>query len=109
MLEKHARIITVISIDFLSAALNQMTGTSCYEILTSVVSTVAASIATLYRVAQGDSAQPESKDLLHVIEQMFSTATEKVVCWLSNKLHYPLSDYYSITLRDRFELEVCSN
>ena len=108
MLEKHARIITLISIDFLNAALDKMTGTSCYKTLESVMSTVAASIATLYKVAQGDSARPESKDLLNVIEQTFNTATEKVVRWLSNQLRCPLLNSYSI-LTDAFELEVCSN
>ena len=109
MLEKYAHIITLISMDFLDAALNQMTGTSCYKTLESVMSTVAASITTLYKAAQGDSAQPESKDLLNVVEQMFNIATEKIACWLQKNLPYSLLSIYTNTLRDDLELEVCSN
>ncbi|KAI0224561.1 hypothetical protein LSAT2_024436 [Lamellibrachia satsuma] len=105
VLEKYAHIITLISMDFLDAALNQMTGTSCYKTLESVMSTVAASITTLYKAAQGDSAQPESKDLLNVVEQMFNIATEKIACWLKNNLPYSLLSIYTNTLRDVLELE----
>ena len=103
---KHARIITQISVDFLDAALNQLSSTSSYATLGSVVSTVAASVATLYKVAQGDSTQPENKDLMNVIEQMFNTAIEKVGHWLRWKLPADLLDY-SNKLRDVFEWKVC--
>ena len=105
-LAKHASIITQISVDFLDATLNQLSSTSSYETLGAVVSTVAASVATLYKVAQGDSTQPENKDLMNVIEQVFSTAIDKLASWLRWKLRTFLLDGYK-TLTDQFELEVC--
>ena len=103
---KHARIITQISVDFLDATLNELTGTSSYETLGSVVSTVAASVATLYKVAQGDSTQPENKDLMNVIEQVFKTTIEKLASWLRSNLRVYLLDCYN-ALTDVLELEVC--
>ncbi|KAK2177047.1 hypothetical protein NP493_621g02042 [Ridgeia piscesae] len=106
VLAKHARIITQISVDFLDAALNQLSSTSSYDTLGSVVSTVAASVATLYKVAQGDSTQPENKDLMNVVEQVFKTAIEKLVSWLRSNLRIELFDGYNV-LTDEFELNVC--
>ena len=99
LMEKHAHIITVISLDFLHAIVNKPIDINYHETLESVVCIVAASMSTLYNVVhkEDDLRGAESKRMLNVVDGAFNDVIQNIMYWLNQ--HLPT---YMISTRNQF-------
>ena len=98
-MEKHAHIITVISLHFLHAIVNKPIDINYHETLESVVCMVAASMSTLYNVVhkEDDMRGTENKRMLDVVESAFNEVIGCIMYWLDP--HLPT---YMINTRNQF-------
>jgi len=84
MLAIHARVVRVISMNFLNGTMMKLTKDPLgNETLTSVMSMVASSIDTEYTIAlKEDSSPSDSKSTLEALDYAFNLATEWVMKWI---------------------------